>query len=218
MKKYLKHILYFSSFCYLMALTGCNDKDTEEVSKVTTYAVISRVGDEFISIPQGQAFSDPGATATESGSPISIVTAGSVDVNTPGVYTITYTATNADGFSVSTTRNIGVIAPDAAAEDLSGNYKRNAGAQGISKVTKLGMGHYTTDNVGGVAAGGPATTVHFFHTTGTTLIVPVQNNGSGEFSAINASYKFANGGAPAQYTWTVINAGYLDNARTFVKQ
>ncbi|KAA9341043.1 DUF5011 domain-containing protein [Adhaeribacter soli] len=202
---------------------SCDKEETDNLSRITTYPIIAVKGEQFTSIPVGGTFKDEGVSATVGGAEIESVKSGdAVDVNTPGVYIITYTATNPDGFSVSANRYVGVIAPDAEALDLTGNYKRNAGALGVSKVTKLGPGHYTSDNIGGVAVGGPATTVHFFHTTGKTLIVPEQENAGGTFAAINASYNFGDPAAtppvPASYTWTVINAGYGAAPRTFVKQ
>lgn len=223
MKRHLRYsyLIIFALFSF--TFMGCDKEDTDNLSKITTYPLIEVKGDQFVSIPVGGTFSDQGVNATVGGTPVESVKSGdAVDVNTPGVYIITYTATNAEGFSVSTNRYVGVIASDAAALDLTGNYKRNAGALGVSKVTRLGVGHYTSDNVGGVAVGGPSTTVHFFHTTGTTLIVPEQENAGGTFEAINASYNFGDPTATppvaASYTWTVINAGYGAAPRTFVKQ
>jgi hypothetical protein len=220
MKNRIKYLASAFLLVVGLGLTSCEKDETDNISKVTTYPVITVKGDQFVSIPVGGTFTDQGASGTVGGAPVEPVKSGdNVDASKPGVYIITYTATNAEGFSVTANRYVGVIAADAAALDLTGNYKRNAGAFGVSKVTKIGSGHYTTDNIGGVAAGSPATTVHFFHTTGTKLVVPQQTNEAGEtFEAIDASYKFAVGATPAQYTWTVINPGYGAAPRTFVKQ
>lgn len=191
------------------------DLETEGISRVTNFPLISLNGEQFVSIPVGGSFSDPGASATESGAPISFTTTGTVDVNTAGVYLITYTATNKDGFKVSTSRYVGVIAPDAAAMDITGKYKRDAGAMGVMDVKKLGIGHYTSDNIGGVAVGGPTTTVHFYHTKGTTLVVPEQTVTGGQvFSATNSVYV---PGPPAAIKWVVINPGYGTAVRNFIK-
>ena len=214
------NLLFLLFMLCVPAFFSCErDLKSEGISRVTNYPILTMAGEQFRSIPVGGSFTDEGVTATEGGATINVTVSGDqVDPNTPGVYVINYTAVNKDGFSASTKRYIGVIAPDAAALDLSGNYKRNAGALGVSKVTKVGVGHYTTDNVGGVAAGSPATSIHFFHTTGTKLVGPEQFNGSTTFAIVNGSYKFAAGSAPAEYTWTVINPGYGATPRTFVKQ
>jgi hypothetical protein len=221
MKNKLKYIT--SAFLLILSFgfSSCEkDDDTENVSTVTTYPIVTLKGDEFVSIPVGGTFNDPGVNATIGGAAVEPVKGGdAIDPSKPGVYIVTYTATNPEGFSTIAKRYVGVIAPDAAALDLSGNYKRNAGALGVSKVTKVGTGLYTTDNIGGVAVGGPLTSAHFYHTTGTKLVLPSQVNEGGEtFSAESATYKFAVGTTPAQYTWTVINPGYGTTARTFVKQ
>ncbi|MFC5272232.1 immunoglobulin-like domain-containing protein [Adhaeribacter terreus] len=211
---------YFFLLFALPFLFSCErDLETEGISRITNYPVFNMPGDQFLSVEVGGTFNDPGVTATEGGAEIPVTKTGDVvDTSTPGVYIMNYTATNKDGYSASTTRYVGVIAPDAAAADLSGNYKRNAGVFGVSKVTKVGVGHYTTDNVGGVAVGGPATSLHFYHTTGNTLVGPEQNNGTGVFEVVDATYSPAAGATPASYTWTVINPGYGNAPRTFVKQ
>lgn len=192
------------------------DLETEGISRVTNFPLISLKGDQFVSIPVGGTFTDPGASATEGGAPINFTTEGTVDASKPGVSIITYTATSADGFSVSASRYVGVIAPDAAAKDLTGKYKRDIGAQGVMDVKKLGIGHYTSDNIGGVAVGGPSTTVHFYNTTGNTLVVPEQTVSGGQvFSATNSVYV---PGPPAEINWVVINPGYGTALRKFIKQ
>jgi hypothetical protein len=202
--KYTRFLSFLLAFSAVFFFSCDRERETEGVSRVTNFPLLTMAGDQWMSIPVGGTFTDPGATATEGGETITVTTSGqTVDPSTPGVYVITY---------------VGVIAPDAFGADLSGQYKRNAGAFGVATVTKLGPGLYRNNNVGGVAAPSGATTVNFYHTEGTKLVVPVQENSGGTFSAENATYTFAAGGDPAKYTWTVINPGYLNNARTFIKQ
>ncbi len=195
------------------ALQGCEkDDETANVSFVTTYPVVTMAGEQWIAIPVGGTFTDPGATATVGESSTEVTVSGTVDTNVPGVYVITYTATNPENFSASATRYVGVIAPEAAAIDLSGQYRRTAGALGVSTVTRIAPGLYETDNVGGVAEPGPETTVRFFHYEGTTLAVPEQDVQGSTFSAEDATVI-----PGVSYSWSVINAGYGDVLRTFVK-
>src|SRR6478736_6403039 len=128
----MKNKIKFITSVFLLLLSfgfsSCEKEDTDNVSKVTTYPIVTLKGDEFVSIPVGGSFSDPGVNSTIGGATVEPVIAGdAVDPSTPGVYIITYTATNPEGFSTVTKRYVGVIAPDAAGLDLSGNYKRNAG-------------------------------------------------------------------------------------------
>jgi uncharacterized repeat protein (TIGR01451 family) len=81
---------------------------------VNTPPVITRIGDEVITITQGNSYSDLGATALdiEDGNITSnIVTTGSVDVNTIGTYIIKYNVKDSKGLSaVEVTRTVKVIA------------------------------------------------------------------------------------------------------------
>lgn len=198
-------------------LLSCEKDDaTEHISKVTTYAVLDMKGEEWVVVPQGGTYTDAGAEAAIGDTPAEVSVTYSPkapDPNVPGVYVITYTATNEDGFSASVTRKVGVISAATAAMDLSGKYKRNAGAGGISTITKLGPGFYQTDNVGGVAEPGPSTTVRFFHFEGNKLAGPPQDVLGSTFSVIDGTVI-----PGVSYSWIVINSGYGDAMRTFVKQ
>ena len=194
-------------------LMGCEkDDETANVSFVTTYPVVNVVGEQWEVLQVGEAFADSGAEALEGEATIDYTTSGSVDTNTPGVYVLTYTAVNQEGFSTSARRYVGVITPAAAAIDLSGQYQRNAGALGVSTVTRIAPGLYETNNVGGVAAPGPATTVRFYHYDVSKLGVPPQDVQGSEFAAVDATVI-----PGVSYSWSVINSGYGAALRTFVK-
>ncbi|WP_439879593.1 DUF5011 domain-containing protein [Pontibacter sp. MBLB2868] len=208
--KFLYLLLALSMFSF----SSCEKElDTEGISRITYFPSVSLKGEQWNSILAGTTFSDPGAEATEGGEMIEVETKGTVDTNVPGVYVMTYTATNKDGFSTSVRRYVGVIDPAVADADMSGKYQRDAGAYGVSTVTKLGLGHYVTDNVGGVATPGPATTVHFFHYQDNKLGVPAQDVAGSEFAATSATVNMGN-----SYSWSVINSGYGAAIRKFVKQ
>lgn len=64
-------------------------------------------GDDQITVECGNAFTDPGATATVCGSPVTVNTTGTVNPNAPGTYTITYSA-SANGFTTELTRIVTV--------------------------------------------------------------------------------------------------------------
>lgn len=192
------------------------EKDTEGISQTTFYPVFDMQGEQFQTILVGESYTDSAVTATEAGEEIEVTAEGSVDTNTPGVYVFSYSATNKDGFTRTVFRYVGVIDPAVADVDLSGQYRRTAGALGVSTVEKLGIGHYTTDNIGGVLTPGPSTTIHFFNTEGTTLIGPPQETPGGVFSIEDGSY-VPQGNTASQYSWSVINTGYGPALRTFVR-
>jgi uncharacterized repeat protein (TIGR01451 family) len=64
-------------------------------------------GDDQITLECGSGFTDPGATATVCGNPVTVTTSGTVNPNGPGTYTITYSAT-ANGFTTEATRVVTV--------------------------------------------------------------------------------------------------------------
>src|SRR5687767_11873241 len=110
MKKSILKIMFF--ICAAALVSSCErDLETEGINtKITYYPVITLAGEQFNTIPVGGTFSDPGVTAMEGDKEIDVVITGDqVDVNTPGVYTIEYSATNVDGYSSTERRYIGVI-------------------------------------------------------------------------------------------------------------
>lgn len=64
-------------------------------------------GDDQITLECGSAFTDPGATASVCGNPVSVTVTGAANPNAPGVYTVTYSAT-ANGFTTEATRIVTV--------------------------------------------------------------------------------------------------------------
>jgi hypothetical protein len=80
----------------------------------TTAPTVTLVGDAAMQITVGETFTDPGATATDDvdgdlTNHISV--SGAVDTATAGLYTITYTATDAAGNSGTASRVVTVVAP-----------------------------------------------------------------------------------------------------------
>lgn len=197
----------------LFTASSCEeDKVTEGISTITFYPVITLKGEQWNQVPVGGTFTDPGATATEGETEIQVKVSGTVDTKTPGVYVITYDAVNKDGYSSTEYRYIGVISP-AASVDITGNYKRNAGAEGVSKVTKVSGNLYRADNVGGVAVPAPGDAVLFYYFDKGKLGVPYQLTSGNSFEATDATIKEG-----VSYSWVVINPGYGTALRTFVKQ
>ena len=83
-------------------------------------------GDDNITLECGNAFTDPGATATVCGSPVTVTTTGTVNPNAPGVYTINYSAT-ANGFTTEATRIVTVQDTVAPVITLNGSNPMQVG-------------------------------------------------------------------------------------------
>lgn len=207
-----KFILY-TLFSVLLFVSCEKEKETGDLSKITYYPLITLNGDQWNTIDAGGTFTDPGVVAKEGDAEISVTTEGSVDVNTPGVYTIKYTAVNKDGFDASAYRYVGVISPNVKGTDMSGSYKRNAGALGVSTVTKISDNFYYANNVGGIAVPDPSVSVYFYHYDTGKLGVPFQFTPGNAFECVNATVELG-----VKYSWVVINSGYGTALRTFIKQ
>ncbi|MDR1382127.1 MAG: DUF5012 domain-containing protein [Tannerella sp.] len=132
----MKRIIYIlSAISSLVMFAGC-EATSEDPSKITYFVSFEIQGDQIMLVPVGTGFTDPGVVALEGETDItSTVTAsGSVDANEIGVYTITYSAANLDGFSSSVSRTVLVYDPDVTA-DISGSYTVAAGSYRLTPGT-----------------------------------------------------------------------------------
>ena len=148
-----------------------NTEDKVGISRVTQFPVLTLNGDRYMTIEVGGTFTDPGIVATEGGATIPYTTDGSVNAGEVGVYNITYTAVNKDGFPASLTRTVVVYSTEASAagNDLSGTYVRSS--NGVESTwTKIAPGVYTVVNPGGAL--GVNLTVVVFNQTGFTIHMP----------------------------------------------
>lgn len=130
-----------------IGLTSCNDDNDELTDSVLTYYVnLELQGDDFVQVPIGTAFIDPGCTATMNGQDVSsrIVISGldEIDVNTAGLYTVTYSAVNDDGFSAEVSRTVAVCDPSITA-DISGTWVVQAGSHRLYNGAQTPYSDYT---------------------------------------------------------------------------
>lgn len=116
--------------CLLLGFSSCNDDNDELTDSTLTYYVdLHMLGDEFMIVPIGSTFVDPGCTGTlydkatgvTNDATDQIIVDGDVDPNTMGFYYITYSAVGGDGFVSSVTRTVCVCDPSVTA-DMSGTY------------------------------------------------------------------------------------------------
>jgi hypothetical protein len=119
---------------------SCTDETTGNVSKVTNYPIIEVVGADPIFVAQGGAFTDPGVIAKEGEAIIPTVTTvtgnyrggTSVDTSKPDEYTITYTATNVDGFKGAATRKVIVYKTGNLVNSIEGVYTCTISRNGVT--------------------------------------------------------------------------------------
>lgn len=216
----MKKILRFSILMFsMMVASSCEDKDFNYpegrvgISKITVYPTLTLVGDRYMAIVNGTStFTDPGVTAKEGDTEIPVTTTGSVDDKKPGVYTLTYSAVNKDGFSASVSRTVVIANVDAvaAAKDLSGSYARTTNGS-VAVWTKIAPGVYTVFNPGG--APGTNLTVIAVNSSGNNVEIPEQLASDG--SPTSSDQESFSGNT---YSWQIVNPGYGPAVRTFVKQ
>lgn len=219
-----KHISYLGLMLLGLMMFSCQ-KDSFNYkpgyvgsSKITIYPEITVTGNDYPLIVKGTAYTDAGATAKAGSADIKVVTSSPVNTNVPGVYTVTYTATNADGFSATAHRHVVVYSTDASAQnnDFSGHYARTSNGS-VAVWTKIAPGVYSVFNPGG--APGTNLTVIMFNDTGSHVYIPSQDasDWSPTSSASESSTAGPNG-TLAKYSMQIVNPGYGPSLRTFIKQ
>ncbi|PRY08995.1 uncharacterized protein DUF5011 [Pontibacter ummariensis] len=158
-------LLLFSAFFFC----GCEKElDSEGLSRTTYFPDFTMKGEQYMSLVVGEAYNEAGVTATEEGDEIEVTAAGTVDIHTPGVYDITYTATNKDGFSSKVTRTVAVLsAAEQEGVDISGDYVYSSGSPKVT-VKKLAPGLYLQPNVWG----GSTIGAYILTTDGENLVLP----------------------------------------------
>lgn len=109
----------------LLALASCS-KDTEGLTGITYYPVLELEGSVYDQAVAGTQFVDPGYSASLNGEDytdhVEVSTKMDLSNPKPGYYTITYSATNSDGFSASVNRYVLVSEND---DPVSGYYTTN---------------------------------------------------------------------------------------------
>jgi len=224
-------LTYIGLLLALVSIIGCTKESANlGVSDITYYAVITIDGEQFMTIDQGTPYVDPGVLVEINGQSVDYDTEGTVDHTTPGVYVLTYSKINEDGYAASAKRYVGVIDPAAKANDFTGVYQRTfygtAGAGGFATWVKVMDGLYTTDNVGGVP--GDASyiyPVYVFNFEGNSIMVPSQPNAKGGevyCSSTKAGdsdiIDFIPGAIGTDsYIWSVVGSGFGTNLRTFTR-
>lgn len=218
MKQHLKPLTYAGVAALLLATAACKKDDTDNVSVVRTYPLITLNGPTVSIVQVGSSYTDPGVTATLGGQAQTPRVTGSVNTAAQGVYTIRYSARNPEGDSVFTLRSVAVIDTNQALPDLSGSYVRTA-TGGISMVTKVRKGLYITDNLGAVPA--PSASIfpaYFVQTSPTTIDAPIQMVPGLGVADFDSESLTLSGNTVVNFKWAVYAQGFGTAVRTFQKQ
>lgn len=174
----------FSVLAIFGVLGSCSEERPIE-SKITYFPTFEVSGDEYLLVQSGVAFNDPGVVAKSGDSELPVSKTGTVDPNQPGVYKLSYSATNSDGFDASTDRYVIVTEdPDLIINsDLSGSYTRDSNPAHIMTLTKITDGVYEADDI--LPTNGIKAVIIQY--SGTELVIPLQSSGFGNIIADTAN-------------------------------
>lgn len=130
MKKILAYLL---TFVLVVTLWSC-DKSTEGLTRITYYAELTLEGESTLYVDKGATFVEPGYTAVMNGEDVTdqVKVSSNLDTSTSGVYTITYSIVNADGFYSTDQRTVIVTDPNDPIEgywDTDANSYRDYNGQ-----------------------------------------------------------------------------------------
>lgn len=114
-----KNYLYLAMFA-LVALfaTSCEKVTTEGLTRITYYPQLTLEGETTIILDKGGSYEEPGYSAVLNGEDVTddVEVNSNVDITKSGVYSITYTVVNEDGFASSAGRTIIVLDPNDPVE------------------------------------------------------------------------------------------------------
>lgn len=104
-------ICLVSLLCLALGFTSCEKKQSAGKTNITYYAEIVLNGDATMVVEKGTTFVEPGFKATMKGEDVTdkVTVTSTVDTSTSGIYSITYSIVNADGFLASTSRTVIVL-------------------------------------------------------------------------------------------------------------
>jgi hypothetical protein len=127
----------------LFVFTACEKQyETSDLSTVTNYPVFQMTGASVITIPQGTAYTEPGIKATAGTEEVAVTVSvvgifsgykgTDVNTNVPDRYTITYSASNSDGFVNTVTRTVWVAITGDLVNSIEGLYTATIVRNGVS--------------------------------------------------------------------------------------
>lgn len=121
---------------------SCSEERPIE-SDITNYPTFELAGGPYVVVEKGTSYEDV-VTAMEGDTELEVVTKGSVDTSTEGLYVLNYSATNSDGYDGTSVRYIIVTEEfeEVKGNDLSGDYLLGNDEERESVITKISDGFY----------------------------------------------------------------------------
>lgn len=152
MKRLIKYILLIA---FVAAISvSCDEDSTGDISRVTHFPEFNIQGDNpyFIDMNSGvSSYEDPGVVVTEGEEEIDYQMQENVDVTSAGYYSVTYTATNKDGYSASESRTVIVGTQDDLTTQLTatGDAQSSHGYSYPVTIEKVGIGKFKISDING---------------------------------------------------------------------
>ncbi len=193
----------------LIILNYSCEKETEGLSKVTTYPVFDMVGGPFYTTLAGpEAFVDPGISASIGNKDYPVTTEGSVSLSNPGLYFLNYTAYSDEHFPTTAQRLV-LVTNSSITENYSGKYSRSDASATVSLQTEF-LGYYHMTNVWSAASVIP---IDFVDLGGSDLLVVP---GSTNYGRHEGTGRVQPNG-DIWFTITLLDQGPVTSTRMWVK-
>ena len=139
----MKKIFYTLAAClFALGFSACSDdNDALTDTTLTHYVSFELNGDDFVIVPVGTEYVDEGCRAEMNGedytSKVTVDGLDDIDVNSIGLYEVTYSAVSPDGYPSSISRTVAVCDPNVKT-DISGIYTSQPGS-GFGSVSLAGF-------------------------------------------------------------------------------
>ena len=114
-----KNYLYLAIFALVAFFaTSCEKVTTEGMTRITYYPQLTLEGETYMVLDKGSQYVEPGYSALLNGEDVTenVEVEDNIDTTTSGVYSVTYSIVNADGFASTTSRTVVVLDPTDAVE------------------------------------------------------------------------------------------------------
>lgn len=215
-----RNIFYIGLILVSMVMFSCNKQSFDYpdgkvgISSITQYPVFTLNGSQYVSVVKGGTYTDAGASAKEGSNTLTVKTASTVNTAAVGMYTVSYSATNKDGFEGTATRTV-VVLPSAETPgvDISGKYGYAAGGATVT-MTKLAAGFYY---VGGIYSAATTIPAYLICVDGTNITVPLQSTAYGRLVG-TAVLSGNTPGSTLNYTISLLDQGISNSVRKWLKQ
>jgi hypothetical protein len=204
MKKIFIAMFFFTSLLFV----SCESEDSGNVSRVTYYPTITLNGERTEVLFKGDTYTEKGAVSMAGSEVLTTKIDGQVNTNVIGVYKISYSATNTDGYDAVKTRAVVVMSKDPSAIDISGTFFRSGNA---NNVTRISDRVYKCDNATGYNIAADKITLTFYNLDDTKIYAPFQENTSA--SGLSAESNVGTIINKDKWNWVIYASGVFGTAQ-----